>query len=269
MSGGLRLILFLMGALLFAGAIRAADDSSTPSTTEPMSPPKAKVDNVVDTLHGHKIPDPYRWLEDASSAETQQYVREELAYTRSVLDPLSGREQINRRLSELAEIGSITAPQIGGNYYFYTRRDGAQNQPVLLVREGLHGKDRILVDVNLMSSDGTVALDWWYPSDNGKYVAYGASASGSEESVLHVIESATGKILPDTIDRTRFASLAWKKDNSGFYYTRHPKKGRRAARRRGVSRQSFLPRAGHRSRQRPADLRRGAQSSGHSASRVA
>jgi len=224
MSGGLRVLFFLFSVLLFAGATLAADDSSTPTTTEP-TPPKAKVDNVVDTIHGHQISDPYRWLEDANSAETREYVQQELAYTRSILDPLPGRQQINERLKELTSIGIITAPQIGGKYYFYTRRDGNQNQPVLLVREGLHGKDRALVDVNQLAADGTVALDWWYPSDDGKYVAYGTSASGSEESVLHVIETATGKILPDTIERTRFSSLAWKKDNSGFYYTRHPKKG--------------------------------------------
>ena len=70
---------------------------------------------------------------------------------------------------------------MAGKYYFYTRREGTQNQPVLLVREGLNGKDRVLVDVNQLAADGTVALDWWFPSDDGKYVAYGNSAGGSEE----------------------------------------------------------------------------------------
>jgi len=93
------------------------------------------------------------------------------------------------------------------------------------VREGLTGTDRTLVDANQMSSDGTVALDWWFPSETGKFVAYGTSASGSEESTLHIVETATGKVLTDAIERTRFASLAWKSDDSGFYYTRHPKKG--------------------------------------------
>ena len=148
-----------------------------------------------------------------------------MAYTRSVLDPLPGRRQMQERLTQLSATGTIGAPQVGGSYYFYTRREGTQNQPVLLVREGIHGKDRALVDVNQMAADGTVALDWWYPSDDGKYVAYGTSHSGSEESTLYVIETATGKLLGDTIERTRFASVAWKKDDSGFYYTRHPKKG--------------------------------------------
>ena len=119
--------------------------------------------------------------------------------------------QIHQRLSQLLSIGTIGTPQIGGPYYFYTRREGTQNQPVLLVREGMHGKDRALVDANQMSADGTVALDWWFPSDDGKYVAYGTSASGSENSTLHVIETATGKLLPDTIEQTRIAQVAGKK----------------------------------------------------------
>ena len=143
----------------------------------------------------------------------------------AILDPLPGRAAVNKRLSQLLTIGTIGAPQIAGKYYIYTRRGGSQNQPVLYVREGLTGTDRTLLDVNTLAADGTVALDWWFPSEDGKYVAYGTSASGSEESTLRVIEVDSGKPLSDTIERTRFASVAWKPDSSGFYYTRHPKKG--------------------------------------------
>ena len=148
-----------------------------------------------------------------------------MAYTRSLLDPLPGRARINKRLTELLSIGSVTPPQPAGRYYFYTRREGAQNQPILYVREGLNGSDRVLVDPNELSADGTVALDWYQPSDNGKYLAYGTSSGGSEMSTLHVIEIKTNTVLPDTIERTRAASIAWLPDNSGFYYTRYPNKG--------------------------------------------
>ena len=114
---------------------------------------------------------------------------------------------------------------IAGRHYFYTKREGMQNQPVLYVRDGLNGPDRVLVDANQLAADGTIALDWFQPSENGKYVAYGTSPSGSEMSTLHIIETKTGTMLPDTIERTRAASVAWKLDNSGFYYTRYPKKG--------------------------------------------
>jgi prolyl oligopeptidase len=152
-------------------------------------------------------------------------VRQELAYTRSLLDPLPGRDQIHQRLTQLLSIGTIGTPQIAGPFFFYTRREGTQNQPVLLVREGIHGKDRTLVDANQMAADGTVALDWWFPSDDGQYVAYGTSPSGSEISTLRVIETGSGKLLSDAIENTRIAQVAWKKDNSGFYYGRNPKKG--------------------------------------------
>jgi len=223
MSGGRRLLWTLACISLFAVTLWSEDNAHAGTT--PLAPPKAKVETVAETLHGHKIVDPYRWLEDADSPETQEFVRQELAYTRSLLDPLPGRTQIEERLTQLLSVGTIGTPQVAGKYYFYMRREGTQNQPVLLVREGIHGQDRALVDPNKMSTDATVALDWWYPSDDGKYLAYGTSASGSEESTLHVLETATGKQLPDSIERTRYASVAWKKDNSGFYYNRHPRKG--------------------------------------------
>ena len=220
---------FCIGTLaslsILAAVVFAEDNMNSKTNAVSQEPPKAKVAVVEETLHGHRIADPYRWLEDADSPDTKQFVEQELAYTRSILDPLPGRDKLHQRLTELLSIGTLNAPQVGGNYYFYTRREGTQNQPVLLVREGVHGKDRALVDVNQMAADGTVALDWYYPSEDGKYVAYGTSAGGSEESTLRIVETATGKLLPDVIERTRFASVAWKKDNSGFYYTRHPKKG--------------------------------------------
>jgi prolyl oligopeptidase len=205
-----------------AGAVLLADDSSAMA---PVALPKTKAAPVEETLHGHKIVDNYRWLEDSQSPETKAWVGAELSYTRSVLDALPGRDMMQKRLAQLLTIGSISPPQIAGPYYFYTRRDGMQNQPVLYVRESVDGKDRLLLDANQLAADGTIALDWWYPSEDGKYVAYGLSPSGSELSTLHVIETASGKTLPDAIERTRAASVAWKKDNSGFYYTRYPKKG--------------------------------------------
>src|SRR5437870_339758 len=227
MSGGSRLLLVLFFLFLFSCAFAAvvlADDASVKSSSA-SGPPLAPQKPVEEVVQGHELTDRYRWLENSSDHEAQQWVSDELTYTRGVLDPLSGRDHLHKRLGELLSIGTISAPQIGGKYYFYTKREGAQNQPVLLVREGLAGKDRTLVDVNQLAADGTVALDWWTPSEDGKYVAYGTSPSGSEMSTLHVIETATGELLTESIERTRAASIAWKLDNSGFFYTRYPKKG--------------------------------------------
>ena len=231
MLGGSRLLIAFLILLIGVAALVFAEDSRAgdSAASSPAGPPKAKVAPVEDNVQGHKIVDPYRYLENPGDPDTKVYVEQELSYTRAILDPLPGRDKINARLSQLLEIGTVGDPQMGGRYYFHTRREGNQNQPILYVREGVKGaindEDRVLVDVNKLSADGTVALDWWFVSEDGKYVAYGTSASGSEESTLHIIESATGKVLPDTIDRTRFASVAWMKDSSAFYYTRHPKKG--------------------------------------------
>ena len=226
MAGGFRLLLALSSMFLAAAAY--AGDDHKPSTA-PSIPPKAAEKPVIDMLHGTKVLDNYRWLEDGTSPETQKWVEEEMSYTREMLDPLPGRDAIHKRLTELLSIGSVTPPMIAGRHYFYTKREGMQNQPILYVREGLNGTDRVLVDANALAADGTIALDWYQPSENGKYVAYGTSPSGSEMSTLHIVETKTGTLLPDTIERTRAASIAWKLDNSGFYYTRYPKKGDVAA----------------------------------------
>jgi len=228
MSGGRFLVALcsLYSLLVAAAAVYAGDSQSadTPAAT-PAAPPKAQPKPIVDIYHGTKVVDNYRWLEDGNSPETQKWVADEMTYTRALLDPLPRRDAIHKRLTELLSIGSITAPVIAGKHYFYTKREGMQNQPILYVRDGLNGPDRVLADANQLATDGTIALDWFQPSDNGRYVAYGTSQSGSEMSTLHIIETKSGTILPDTIERTRAASIAWLHDNSGFYYTRYPKKG--------------------------------------------
>jgi prolyl oligopeptidase len=227
----MRVLWTVVFALLIVTAVYAGDDAKgfssarDSSSTKSVAPPWAEPRPVQEDFHGTKVVDKYRWLEDGNSPDTQKWVAEEMAYTRGVLDPLPGREAIHKRLTELLSIGNIGVPHIGGKYYFYTRREGMQNQPVLYVREGIDGKDRVLLDANQLAADGTIALDWYQPSEHGKYIAYGTSPSGSEMSTLHILETKTGKSLPDTIERTRAASIAWSLDNSGFYYTRYPKKG--------------------------------------------
>jgi prolyl oligopeptidase len=220
---GVRLSLIIFSLIVCAAVF--ASDSAKSTDKEAAGPPKAEKRPLEETMQGVKIVDNYRWLEDGNSQDTQKWVAEEMAYTQSVLDPLPGRDAIHKRLTELLSIGSITQPEIGGKYYFYTRREGMQNQPVLYVREGVEGKDRVLLDPNQLAADGTIALDWYHASENGKYLAYGTSPSGSEMSTLHILETKTGKLLPDTIERTRACSIAWMHDNSGFFYTRYPKKG--------------------------------------------
>ncbi len=218
---------WLCTSSLLVAALYAAGESQSSKhpSSAPDAPPLADVKPMADMFHGTRVIDNYRWLENANSPQTQKWVAGEMAYTRAILDPLPGRDAIHKRLTELLSIGSVTPPNLAGKHYFYTRREGTQNQPILYVRDELNGPDHVLVDPNQLSADGTAALDWFFPSDTGKYVAYGISTAGSEVSTLHIIETKTGTLLPDTIERCRAASLAWTHDTSGFYYTRYPKKG--------------------------------------------
>jgi len=201
------------------------NDPSKSALLKSSGPPKAKSETVVDNYHGQQITDPYRWLEDAAAPETQQFVAAQNAYTRSVLQNIPGRDELRRRVEQLLTIGRVASPRIGGKNYFYERRDGRQNQAVVYGREGREGEERPLIDVNALAPDGTIALDWWYPSEDGRYVAFGTSPNGSELSTLQVIEVASGKLLAEKIERTRAASVAWLPDSSGFYYTRYPQPG--------------------------------------------
>ncbi len=189
------------------------------------APVPTRTETVVDTLHGVAVRDPYRWLESAETPEVKAWTEAQNAFMRKTLDAVPARAGISERLWKLHEIGSLGVPVMRKRRLFYTRRDGKQNQPVLYVRSGLDGKDAALVDLNALRADGTLALDWWAPSDDGALVAYGTSEGGSEESTLRVRDVATGKDLPDVITRTRAASLAWRPDGRGFYYTRYPAKG--------------------------------------------
>jgi prolyl oligopeptidase len=187
--------------------------------------------------------DPYRWLEDGDAPDVARWTEAQNSASRKALDHLPGRAALEQRLGGLYAIGSLGAPvsrrHAPGDEgktgktgrankerrYFYTRRDGAQNQAVLYVRDGREGVDRALVDVNRERADGTRALDWWFPSDDGRRVAYGTSDDGSEESLLRVRDVESGEDVGDQIPRTRACSLAWTPDGSGFYYTRYPRPG--------------------------------------------
>jgi prolyl oligopeptidase len=180
---------------------------------------------VVDVLHGEAIPDPYRWLEDGDSPEVAAWTAAQNAFTQAWLGAVPARGAIHARLEQLLAIGSQGTPAPVRGRYLHLRRDGSQNQPVLYVRDGVHGADRVAVDPNALSADGTTALDWYHPSPDGRLLAYGLSADGSEQSTLHLLDLATLAPLPDRIPRTRAADVAWRPDGSGFYYTRYPAAG--------------------------------------------
>jgi prolyl oligopeptidase len=189
--------------------------------TKPTYPPTRRSD-TTDILHGESVPDPYRWLEDGESEETRRWTASQNALTQAYLGAAPARGTIRRRLGELLGIGALGVPQPVAGRYFYLRRDGSQNQPVLYVRAGVQGEDRPVLDPNALDAAGTTALDWYYPSDDGRLLAHGLSTDGSEQSVLQVLDVDSGRLLSDRIPGTRAADLAWLPDGSGFYYTRYP-----------------------------------------------
>jgi prolyl oligopeptidase len=187
--------------------------------------PDTPATDVTEILHGETIADPYRWLEDGNSPETRLWTEQQNAVTEAYLAAVPARDRIGRRLEELLSIGVLGVPTPKRGRYFYVRREGRQNQPVLYWREGVEGPDRVAVDPNLLDAAGTTALDWYFPSDDGRLLAFGLSENGDEQSVLHLLVLDTGRELADRIPRMRAASLAWLPDSAGFYYTRYPAPG--------------------------------------------
>ncbi len=207
-----------------------------------------RTENVVENIHGVAVRDPYRWLENGESAEVKAWTAEQNRRMRERLDAVPGRTWLEERLWRWQETGSLGAPEVRGKgktvRLFHTRRAGKQNQPVLYVREGTRGKDRVLLDVNQLAADGTQSLDWWYPSEDGALLAYGVSSSGDENSTLRVRDVLTGRDREDTIPYARACSLAWLPAGDGFYYTRYPTPGSVPAGEEHYHRQVYLHRLG-------------------------
>jgi prolyl oligopeptidase len=183
--------------------------------------PKPKTVEQVDDYHGVKVADPYRWLEDTDSADTHAWVEEENKLTFGYLDQIPYRKAIRDRMMKLWNFERFTVPQQQGGRYFYQHNNGLQNQNVLLVSESLNGEPRQLLDPNTLSSDGTVALGGEAITDDGKLMAYGTAASGSDWQEWHVRDVDTGKDLPDLIKWVKFSGASWTKDGKGFYYSRY------------------------------------------------
>ena len=188
-------------------------------------PETTKVD-TIDVYFGTEVPDPYRWLENDTSAATAAWVEAENKVTNAYLAQIPFREQLLKRLTDLANYEKIGTPfKKHGKYYFY-KNDGLQNQSVLYVQDSLDGEARVFLDPNQLSDDGTVALTSLSFSNDGKYTAYTISRSGSDWSEIYVMDTATGKLLEDHINWAKFTGAAWQKD--GFYYSAYdaPTKGK-------------------------------------------
>jgi len=186
-----------------------------------ISYPKARTVDQIDDYHGTQVPDPYRWLEEIDSPETQEWIRQQNELTQSILKQVPQREAIKKRLTELWDFAKALAPYKKGGRYFQERNSGLQNQSVLYVMESLTSEPRVLLDPNALSDDGTVALNNFSISEDGNWLAYATSASGSDWITWHVRDVTTGEDLKDEIVWSKFSGAAWLPDGSGFFYSRY------------------------------------------------
>ncbi len=169
--------------------------------------------------------DPFRFLEDARDPATVSWTAEQNARTRTVLDALPGRAALEDRFDALLAIDALGVPVVCGDRAFFLARRGRARQAALYVRDLAGGAERVLLDPAVLDPRGFTALDWWYPSPLGTYVAFGLSTNGDERSTLSVLDAGSGAHLGEAIPDTRYCSLAWYPDESGFFYTRFPPGG--------------------------------------------
>ncbi len=188
--------------------------------------PQTKKVDQKDIYAGNVVvADPYRWLEQdvRESEDVRNWVEAENKVTSSYLQALPYRDAIKKRLTEANNYEKYTTPFKRGGHYYFKKNDGLQNQSVLYVQKTLSDPPRVLLDPNTWSKDGTVALTNYFPSDDGRYLAYGVAEAGSDWVVWHVMEVDSGKVLDDELRWVKFNSPSWTNDSKGFFYSRYPK----------------------------------------------
>ena len=206
------LLVLLSVVLAFAACKKEAVRLAYPATK--------KVDQV-DNYFGTKVADPYRWLEDDNAEDVKAWVQAENAVTFGYLDTIPFRPKIKARLTEIFNYPRYSSPFRAGEYYFFYKNDGLQNQSVCYIQKGLDGTPEVLFDPNTLSPDGTVRLGIIGPSTDDKYLALNRGEAGSDWSEIRVMEIATKQELPDRIQWVKFSSAAWQ--GNGFYYSGYDK----------------------------------------------
>src|SRR5713101_8039037 len=204
--------LILTGIVISGAAGSAASASAQAPPQPPPSYPPARKSDVVDDYHGTKVPDPYRWLEDPDAPETRAWIEAENQLTLGYLTQIPQREAIRRRLTALWNYPKYGAPFHKAGRYFFFKNDGLQNQSVLYKQASLTTQPETLLDPNLLSEDGTVALSTLAVSDDGRLLAYGTSASGSDWEEFCVRDVAIGKDRPDHLKWIKLFGASWTKD---------------------------------------------------------
>ena len=181
--------------------------------------PVAERSSIVDAMHGTAVPDPYRWLEDPSDARTREWIQAQGELTDSERQGWSMRAEFARSVEALLGAGAVSLPIHRGERVFFTRRQPGQQFGVLFVRDA-NGSERVLIDPMELDPTGATTLDSWQASKEGNKLAYQISVGGTEESVLYVMDVATGDVIDGPIDRCRYSPIAWIPGEEAFYFVR-------------------------------------------------
>ena len=184
--------------------------------------PATRTVDTVDEYRGLKVPDPYRWLEDIDSRGVADWVKAENAVTMPYLASLPGRDLFNARITALYDYPRTSVPFWEGGRWFYTKNSGLQRQSVWYTRDTLTGPERLLLDPNQLSPDGSIALSGMFPAPNGKCFAYGQSEGGSDWVTVYIRDLATSANKPEVVRWIKFGNPSWTKDGQGFFYSRFP-----------------------------------------------
>ncbi len=210
-----KLVSLLLGAVVGTSTVACVDNSKIKN----MPYPETERGDVVDNYFGVEVADPYRWLEDDNSDATAAWVKAQNIVTNDYLSQIPFRGAIKDRLTDLWNYTKESAPSKHGDYYYYSYNDGLQNQSVIYRKASLDGEAEVFLDPNTLSEDGTKALGSITFSKDGKYCAYGVSASGSDWVEIFVLDTETMKLCKDHINWLKFSGSVWAPDSKGFYYS--------------------------------------------------
>lgn len=194
---------------------------SGPIIAEGLDYPETRKVDHVDDYFGTKVADPYRWLEDDNAAEVKAWVEAQNALTFSYLDKIPFRDRLRARITELVNYPKYSSPQKAGEYYFFYKNDGLQNQSVIYIQKGLGGEPGVFIDPNMLSDDGTVKIRLGEPSRDNRYIAVFRSEAGSDWQEIRIFEIETRKELEDRVKWVKFSGADWFGD--GFFYSGYDK----------------------------------------------
>jgi prolyl oligopeptidase len=208
---------FYTAVFFFTGALIAGCGASTAH----LSYPQTRKTDQSDTYFGTRVRDPYRWLENDTSAATKDWVRVEKAFTDDYLSKIPFRDKLRDRYKEILNYAKFSGTGKVGDYFIFTKNDGLQNQSVYYIQNGLQGQPDTLLNPNKLSSDGSISVDFDGFSNNKKYMAYHTNKGGSDWQTMHVMALASREQLADELEWIKFGGAAWRGD--GFYYSRYDK----------------------------------------------